>query len=234
MTNLEKKIILILGIRGTGKSTKAKELLSTRSRVLVFDTLCEYNDAEGIICEDMHTLCDTWRKLSINGKNFRLIYQPLDFDQDFPAICELVFIHGDMTFLVEEIDTLFTRAVDYRFLNIVQRGRHAGIELIGVTQRPYAIPPILRSQCKELYTFKQFEDRDINWLKGIIGEIAEQVRKLNQFEFIALINNEIVKGKTQSPGLPGKSKGINKITLPEVQIVPDVPASGTPAQDDLV
>lgn len=191
----EKKIHLILGIRGTGKSTKAKEILKTRPRVLIYDTLCEYKD--GLIVEDYKTLCETWKK--VHGQNYKLVFQPVDPLESFGDICELVYSCGDITFLVEEIDTFLSlnpAGLDRRFLNIVQRGRHRDIELIGITQRPYTMPAILRSQCKELYTFRQFEQRDIEWLRGILGHEADKVKDLKQFEYIHYSDGNIVAGKT--------------------------------------
>lgn len=175
--------------------------------MIIYDTLCEYR--EGLVCEDLKTLCETWKKL--NGKKYCLIYQPINPSDDFGEICDLVYKCGDVSFVVEEIDTfltLNTSGIDRRFLNIVQRGRHRQVELIGITQRPYAIPAILRSQCKELYTFRQFETRDLDWLKGIIGESALQVKDLQRYEYIAFENGNIDKRKT---------KTLSK-TLPELSV----------------
>ena len=174
--------------------------MSTRKRILIFDTLCEYTS--GVICQDLHELAKIWRHLSVANKDFKIIYQPLNFTADFPIICELVFDHGDMTFCVEEIDTFLSRnpeGLDAAFLNIVQRGRHRGIELIGITQRPFAVPPILRSQCKRLITFRQFEDRDITWLSGILGDRALEVPDLKQFEYLEMDNDTIEKKRTEKP-----------------------------------
>lgn len=193
----EKKIILIMGIRGTGKSTKAKELLTSRPRVLIYDTLCEYR--QGLIVEDIKSLCETWRKLHGHDR-YAIIYQPINPVADFAEVCELVYLCGEITFFIEEIDTFLSinpAGICPEFLNIVQRGRHYNIELIGVTQRPYALPAILRSQCKELYSFRQFEERDIQWLKAIIGQDAEGIRELKQFEFMGLVDGNVITGKTK-------------------------------------
>lgn len=192
----EKKIILVIGQRGTGKSTIARQLIKDVKRLLIYDTLGrDYFD--GVCIDNITTLNETWRK--VYDKNFRIIYQPLNPREDFAYVCDLVFKCGDMTFLVEEIDTfvpLDPRSIDSEFLMLVQRGRHQEIELIGITQRPYAIPAILRSQCKDLYTFYQFEQRDIEWLRGIIGNTAEEVPSLKQFEYFHWENGNINKGKT--------------------------------------
>lgn len=145
----------------------------------------------------MKTLCETWGK--VHNGNYKLVYQPANPLDEFGDICELVYDCGDITFLVEEIDTFLSlnpAGLDRRFLNIVQRGRHRDIELIGITQRPYTMPAILRSQCKELYTFRQFEQRDIDWLRGILGHQADEVKNLKQFEYLHYSDGEITRGNT--------------------------------------
>lgn len=163
---------------------------------MVYDTLCEYTD--GIICEDITTLKQAWLKVYDLPK-YKLVYQPTDPNADFGSVCELVYKCGSVTFLVEEVDSFLsinTSGLDRSFLNIIQRGRHRFIEFIGITQRPYALPAILRSQCKELYTFRQFERRDIDWLRGILGDEALSVDTLAQYEYIEYVNGRINKGKT--------------------------------------
>lgn len=192
----EKKIILIMGIRGTGKSTKVKEILSERKRVFIYDTLGEYTS--GVIIQDLATLSDVW--LKVYDKNFKIIYQPINPVEDFSLICDLVFECGDMTFCIEEIDTFVPnnpQGLDFNFCNIVQRGRHKNIELIGITQRPYTIPPLLRSQCKRLISFRQFEQRDIDWIAAMIGGKAEEISDLKPFEYLEFDNGNINKGKTR-------------------------------------
>lgn len=163
--------------------------------MLVYDTLNEYE--EGIICESKTTLCDIWSK--VHGNNYKIVYRPINPLLDFDFICELVFACGDITFVVEEIDTFLSLSpagLSHNFLNIVQRGRHRDIELIGITQRPYTMPAILRSQCKELYSFRKFEQRDIEWLRGIFGNRAEEIKTLEQYEYLSFVDNHIDKRKT--------------------------------------
>lgn len=162
----------------------------------MYDTLGEHT--EGIICEDLSSLCLAWEKCY--GKKVRLVYQPIDPQSEFGEVCDLVYECGNVLFLVEEVDTFLSlnpAGLDRRFLNIIQRGRHRDIDFIGVTQRPYTMPAILRSQCKVLYTFRQFEQRDIEWLRQILGDYADEVKTLPQFEYFKWENGNIDKGKTK-------------------------------------
>jgi len=151
-----------------------------------------------VIFYDKVELLEFWKRHYKD--RFKIIYQPLNPTEDFDDICDLVFECGNLCFLVEEIDSFLssnTSGLSNSFLNIIQRGRHKEIELIGISQRPYAIPPIVRSQCKELYSFCQKEPRDLEYLRGFIGNEAEQVKDLKNYEFIIWKNGKIDKSKTK-------------------------------------
>jgi energy-coupling factor transporter ATP-binding protein EcfA2 len=192
----EKKIITITGQRGSGKSTLVKQILPSKTRLLVYDTLGEYN-AHGVVINNLPDLAKFWT--TTHRGNFKIIYQPLDPFGEFDIICRLIFECGNVCFCVEEIDSFISRSpagLDYSFLNIVQRGRHKHIELIAITQRPFAIPPILRSQTKVFYSFCQMESRDIDWYKNIYGDSADELRNLKTFEYLVYDNGNVSNGKT--------------------------------------
>ena len=185
-----------MGMRGSGKSTLGKHLIQQRNRILIYDTLGEYQKF-GVVVQDLNELAKFW--YGKTEQPFKIVYQPLDPHGDFPIICDLVFACGDMCFYVEEVDTFLSSnpsGLDREFLNIVQRGRHKNIEMIAITQRPYAMPPILRSQTGVFYNFRQNEERDIKYLSMIYGKRAEEIRNLQTFEYLKEENGQIEQGKT--------------------------------------
>lgn len=209
----EKKVILILGQRGSGKSYLAKLMLAEYNRYLIYDTLGEY--IKGVSFLTLQELKDFWGK-TYQG-NFRLIYQPVNPIEDFDEVCDLVYSLGDMMFLVEEIDTFCSaQTLSTAFANIIQRGRHKDITLIGVSQRPYGIHRLVTSQAKEIHSFLHREPRDVDYLKSFIGEEAEKVRDLSRYHYLLWQGG---KGISIRKGLNGKaiigekninSKEINK------------------------
>ena len=179
---LEKIIKLIFGKRGCGKTVLARRLCRDNPRVLIYDTLGEYTN--GVIIEDLQALKEFWGK--VYRGNFRIIYQPVDPEGDFDAICRLVYECGDLTFLVEELDR-YSRplALSLPFKNIIQRGRHKNIELIGVTQRPHGIDKLLTSQAKEMYIFNTTEPRDIDYFKNTVGyPVVVKMAALQEYEYV--------------------------------------------------
>lgn len=177
----EKKVILIFGKRGGGKSFLAAVLLKQYPRVLIYDTLHEYES--GFIFDNIGDLARFWRR-NTRG-NFRLIYQPTDPEKDFEQIANLVWLCGNMAFAVEEVDIFSSpHSIGDSFKNVLQRGRHRQITLIGISQRPFGIHRLLTSQAKEIYIFNMNEPRDREYLRALLGsQIETTLDGLEKFQY---------------------------------------------------
>ena len=185
----EKKVVLILGKRGSGKSYLAKSMIKQHSRYLIFDTLGEYTD--GVCFQDLKELGVFWEKYV--DKKFRIIYQPLNPTKviddetgktEFDLICDLVWECGDMALIVEELDAFCgSLGISDSFANVIQRGRHRDITLIGISQRPYGINRLISSQAKEIYSFIMTEPRDIEYISQYIGKEVD-LKELKQYYYL--------------------------------------------------
>ncbi len=182
--SVEKKIILIFGKRGSGKSYLANKLIEPERRLFVFDTLSEYNQGVLFGTEEKDQCLEFWRR--VYQKQFRLIYRPINPESEIDEICDLIFVLGNVTFLVEEIDCYCSAyKISPTFAQIIQRGRHKNITLIGITQRPYGIHRLLTSQAKEIYIFNTNEPRDREYLRTLLGqEIEPKLDALEQYQYI--------------------------------------------------
>jgi len=178
----EKKIALIFGKRGSGKSYLANKLIETESRLIVFDTIGEYTN--GVVFENQTDFYKFWRRSY--RRPFRLIYRPLNPELEIEELCKAVFLCGNCCLLVEEIDCYCTAyQISDSFANIIQRGRHKNIRLIGVTQRPFGIHRLLTSQAKEIFIFSTNEPRDREYLRTLLGQDVDgQLDALKQYQFV--------------------------------------------------
>lgn len=182
MNKIEKIIILIFGKRGSGKSFLTMNVIRPRKRLLIYDTIGEYT--EGVIVTDLVELQDFWGK--VYQGNFRVIYQPVDPEGDFDSVCREVCICKDLSFVVEELDR-FARplAMSREFKEVVQRGRHHRVELIGITQRPHGIDKLLTSQAKQMLIFNTTEPRDIDYFKDVVGyEVVKKIAMLEEYQYV--------------------------------------------------
>ena len=179
----EKKIILIFGKRGSGKSYLAGKLIENQPRLMIFDTMSEYEDGVVFGTEEYEQFLEFWRQ--VYRRQFRMIYRPIKPDAEIEQICDLVYTLGNCCLLVEEIECYCTAyQISDAFAAIVQRGRHKNITLIGVSQRPYGINRLLTSQAKEIYVFNTNEPRDREYLRTLLGqEIEAKLDSLKQYEY---------------------------------------------------
>lgn len=181
--NPEAIVTLILGERGSGKSFFAKWYISKFSRYIIYDTQDEYID--GVVFREFVELKKFL--LAHYTGDFRIIYNPLNpsNEAEFSELCEIVYMIGDMHFLVEELDLVAdTFNTDMHFQSIIRRGRHKAINFIGISQRPFGINRNITSQAKEFYSFRQKEPRDVDYLKYYIGREAEEIPNLQEYEFL--------------------------------------------------
>lgn len=178
----ERKIHLIFGKRGSGKSYLARHLIKNEPRLIVYDTLHEAQ--VGVVCKTEAEFYELWKRSYRRG--FKLVYQPTDPQAEFGKIADLIWKLGNLCFYVEEIDSFGSaHKIQPEFMNIIQRGRHKNIKLVGVTQRPFGIHRLLTSQAKEIYIFNTNEPRDRDYLRALLGsEIDGKLDQLKGFEYV--------------------------------------------------
>lgn len=180
----EKKIQLIIGKRGSGKSVLAKHLIEQESRLVIFDIMSEYEQGVTFDDDDVPCLVAFWRQ--VYKGSFRIVYRPIDPKAEIDWLAEAVYVLGNVTFVVEEIDSVCTSYdMPWTMRQIIQRGRHKNIQLIGVTPAPYGIHRDLTRQAKEIYIFNTHEVRDVQYLTGLLGDgIEQRLASLGQYEFV--------------------------------------------------
>lgn len=181
---IEKKVILVIGKRGSGKSYLTKKMIAEHRRLLVYDIMSEYTGGIVFETETNDKFSQFWGH--VYKKDFKLIFRPIQPKQEIDHLARLVFALGDMTFVVEEIDSICT-AYDLpeSFSRIIARGRHRNITLVGVTPAPFGIHRDLTRQAKEIYIFNTKEPRDRDYLKNLLGqEIEAKLDALEQYEYV--------------------------------------------------
>lgn len=213
----------IYGVRGQGKSTLGKEKIKGLDRVLAFDPQGEYAYLPGFKKV-------TWPDLAkeMAKPKFRLSYKPAKGSA--PAalhkICDMILTTrepyadwmarrsagqkvGDppmqqITLLVEEMSISYPveklPADLWGMTEMVERGRHSGVNVIALTQRPASISTKFRGNCEEFSVFRLDLVNDVDAVCMYIGkQYRDTIRKLSQGHYIKVAGGQATPKRTQKP-----------------------------------
>lgn len=190
---------LILGPTGCGKTTLAKEFVNRLPRALILDN--GFQEFSSIHFTDINALYEYLDTRGGQGGNFRASYTPMraQYGTLFKWARELGQAE-EVTLCLEECDRFPTADSAGDFEELIQRGRHYGVHLLGLTTHPFAVDIDLRRQATEIFTFRQHEPADLAWLaKVITPEALAQVVELRDYEYIKWTaqTGAIEKGRTK-------------------------------------
>jgi DNA helicase HerA-like ATPase len=204
----------VWGRSGSGKSSYVKALIRDRPRVVIFDPLDEYA-AELRGFKRCASVEDVRRGMVAAWSGFRLAYVPpagREADR-LSALCELLRYaqepyragksRAGLTLVVEEMNASFPvhggaeRAPG--FAELCSRGRHYGIELIGVAQRIAEVSTRFRGNATQTVVFPQSGPRDLAAAKDALGWVTQnQLRRLVPHRYlIADGSGEVKEGENR-------------------------------------
>lgn len=178
--NQNRKIILIFGRTGSGKSYLTKRLIKKIDRVCIIDVLFEYDN--GLIFYTLSDFLDYLEKKT--EKKFCYIFR---FTSDFEIelLFDLLYTLSNLTLVVEEAEIYISSySKKSNFLKLVRYGRHKSISIIAVARRVTELSNDLRAQANKIISFKQILKNDLDYLKTL-G--FHKVETLKQFDFETVI-----------------------------------------------
>ncbi|MGD1880016.1 MAG: helicase HerA domain-containing protein [Kiloniellaceae bacterium] len=203
----------VWGRSGSGKSTYVKGLIAARSRVVVFDPLDEYGKLRGFVTlRSVEALRIEMAKRWRGG--FKLAYVPPSMQEAaaldrLSLLClraQVPFRDGkdrrQLTLVVEEMNLCFPvngLPGELRgFGEICSRGRHYGIEVVGVSQRIAEVATRFRGNCTATVVFAQQGPRDLRAAADALGFADPvEVRGLGDHEYLRAENGTIERGKNR-------------------------------------
>jgi ABC-type dipeptide/oligopeptide/nickel transport system ATPase component len=200
----------VYGRSGCGKSTRAKMMLKKVRRLVVFDPLDEYAEHGMTRVNSLKQFLTAIRRRWRGG--FKVAYVP-------PAGQEKQALHGlsvvlrqiqepyklgadirQITLLVEELNMSYPvhNLPDSMqgFSELCSRGRHYGINIIGVSQRVAEINTRFRGNTEGAYYFAQSDHSDITTIKKMIGPVhGATLAGLKDHEYLYVSGGKVQKGK---------------------------------------
>jgi hypothetical protein len=183
----QNRIVGVAGRKGSGKSTKAKEILQQCNRLFIYDTMGEhrwipdrFTDLESATMYLMESHCYSTFMGSI-------VPESDDESAEFSEICDLVYEQGNMCFAVEEVAMLDCSAnyAPPKFKRIMRLGRHQNLDVLYTTQRLEECPVALRSATDVFVLLSHTDPLALEAISKRCGpEIARKVAAFGLHEFL--------------------------------------------------
>lgn len=178
----KRKVILIFGRTGSGKTYFTKKLISKLDRVIIIDKMFEYED--GVIFYSFNELLDYF--LTNKPTTFKFICR-FENDTDIEMLFRFCWYVKNLVLVVEESEMYISPYVKQsEFLKLIRYGRHKAISIIAIARRVVEISNDVKANADKIITFKQILQKDLDYLERL-GFDKQKVINLKQYEFIEVI-----------------------------------------------
>jgi hypothetical protein len=155
----------VMGASGTGKSSYIKrELLKKYKRLIVWSPL-EKTDQYAQFCGGTVTSKITELVALVKAKTKAIVYVPsgsgTDVKKQFDLFCRVVWELENTTVLVEELSHVTMPSwAPPAWKKLSTGGRHQGLTIIGVSQRPANIDKDFLGNCTEIRCYRMNYEND--------------------------------------------------------------------------
>jgi len=189
----KRRLWLILGVAGTGKSHYAHRIVAETSRLVLYDTTGHEGFCGRYVrIEDRDSLREYLR---LNcWKRFRIAYKANVNDPDeLSWLCDLCYAMGYVSLVIDELDLHCTpQSLPAGLKRLAVQGRHRNVDFVGVAREPQAVPVSLRSQATDIVSFYYFDPRAMEWFKAAGCPEFERIRDLKGHDFLHWRGGELV------------------------------------------
>jgi DNA helicase HerA-like ATPase len=187
-----RRVGLVIGKTGSGKSYYVKKAVEKMLRVVVLDFVGEYHppdfDGSGFnYFQNWQTFADDLYQRR-DALICRSVCQFSQNIQDYSDALEACYAIGNLVVIIEEIHQFGNFAGMSESLEKATRlGRHRSVSLIGVSQRFFDVHNAVRVNLDVLVAFQLDNPRDIDYLRQVyfIGEKADVLPRLREYEYAA-------------------------------------------------
>lgn len=179
--------VTVLGTRGTGKSTLARQITKLWPRAIIIDPVDDWTEGEVIFSFEKFARRLIELKKS-EAKEFRLIFR---FNPDlenketvFNQILRLAFHFQNLQVVIDEIQLFATPHKIPNYLkNLLFIGRHKGISLVCITQRPGQLNKSVLAQSRHVFVGQLHEKNDLRVISDFLNIEVEKIINLEKFSF---------------------------------------------------
>lgn len=178
MSELQNRIVGIVGRKGSGKSTALQEVTCSQDRVVIFDVMAEHDSPNVFYSLES---CLSYLNRHVRDVFFHCALRPRSQEEEtLNALAGAVFRMGNVCFAVEEVPWFSTPTSQPEGLDLIARmGRHRQVDLVWTAQRMAEVSKRLTSATDVFVLFLMTEPRDLNALSDRCGpEVAGKVQHL--------------------------------------------------------
>jgi len=188
---MQNEIGVILGRKGTGKTTLCRWLLKRAQKTLILDTLGD-DYGNGCICDNGPEFREYAARVR-DGEGFTVILRPQS-DADVGAFFAVARASARCWIVVEEIDRYCTAgAIEDENLNwVINYGRHRELNLIGLARRPARVNRSLTANADWIISHQTTEPRDLQYLSEFMP--IDEVPSLERGEWVMWGETELMAG----------------------------------------
>lgn len=191
-------VLLVIGVRGTGKTRWTQEnIVKRKKRVVVFDPHGEYETRETRTIEELTHDTEPLDRELVNLAVVSEWRTPSDLAEQFAIFCDLVSTSENLSIVVDEVGLLTRHGVD-SVEYVACQSRHWNSPLILVAQRAVQIPKTAREQASKIISFRQSSPDDAAALVERCGEAAEKVRVLPRYQHFSWCEEDSFAGSEES------------------------------------
>jgi len=179
---MQNRVQVIVGRKGSGKSTLVAEIMASEPRVICIDSMAEYDRLPGgrrmEVLEGTDACLDAIVEADERRSSFRLACRTLDVDENLDLLG--VAYHCPGTMIVVEESSLYCSPQSFprEIAQLIRYGRHKQLDLVFVARRPAELHRDLTANADVLVTFQQQEPRDLEYLRAFYGDDVEDLPTL--------------------------------------------------------
>jgi hypothetical protein len=180
-----RRIGVVVGKTGYGKSYLSKQAIPKGWRVVIFDCLAEYNFPNFQIITSLRQFRAVLKDCQFRYKPLRVTLRLGSIDA-YDFALSMVYIVGDILVVVEEISNFSNAHKTTPTLeSIIRFGRHKSVSILGITQRFSDLSLLLRNNLDMVVAFNLSMPTDLDYLASIdwIGEAAYDLPKLDKRQY---------------------------------------------------
>lgn len=202
------EVAFVCGRRGSGKTTLARRLLGDRRRVVVFDPLGEWCTFSAFRGGRADTLVELRELLKRRWHSFRVAYVPEgDLVAQLDGLARFLWeaqapypACGTLALVIDEanlgIPNQRLRAGLAGMSKLTLQGRHRGVALLAISQRPALVSVDFRGSAHRTFAFALPAPQDRQALAAQLGRAAQQLGALPDRRFIVEQAGLVTTGST--------------------------------------